>query len=236
MTLLTEKAPPDPKIEKWIKDNKKRFIDEYGKEKGIEILYAKAWKMHKENDEMNEAVLTLQQRRKRAQTLKRIKTKIVAARKRASRKIATKDKLMGRAKKLARQMLRKRLAGKMGEDYKNLSVSQKMTIDKKLEGKSALIDKLARRLFPKVRQKELDRFKKRNSVKESTEIMTDMSIVQWESFKDYIPEDKQSKTVVSLKMVEQPDGGFYWKDVKEILSDVGVSAIDLAEIKASCEK
>lgn len=43
---LFEKAPPDPKIESWIKKNKKRFIDEYGEKKGIEILYSKAWKMY----------------------------------------------------------------------------------------------------------------------------------------------------------------------------------------------
>lgn len=44
--ILLEKAPPDPKIEKWIKSNKKRFINEYGPEKGKEVLYAKAWKMY----------------------------------------------------------------------------------------------------------------------------------------------------------------------------------------------
>ena len=43
---VNEVAPPDPKIEKWIKSNKERFVKEYGKEKGMRILYAKAWKMH----------------------------------------------------------------------------------------------------------------------------------------------------------------------------------------------
>lgn len=43
---LFEKAPPDPEIEEWIKDNKQRFIDEYGKEKGMEVLYGRAWKMY----------------------------------------------------------------------------------------------------------------------------------------------------------------------------------------------
>lgn len=43
---ISEVAPPDPKIEKWIKDNKARFIKRYGKEKGEKILYGKAWNMH----------------------------------------------------------------------------------------------------------------------------------------------------------------------------------------------
>ena len=43
---ISEVAPPNPKIEKWIKANKERFIKEYGKEKGTQVLYAKAWKMH----------------------------------------------------------------------------------------------------------------------------------------------------------------------------------------------
>lgn len=39
-----------PGKEEWIKANKQRFIDRYGKEKGIKILYAKAWKDSKTNE------------------------------------------------------------------------------------------------------------------------------------------------------------------------------------------
>jgi hypothetical protein len=48
--VLDEVAPPNPKIEKWIKANKERFVKEYGKEKGIQVLYAKAWKMHGQSE------------------------------------------------------------------------------------------------------------------------------------------------------------------------------------------
>lgn len=37
-----------PGKEAWIKANKQRFIDRYGKEKGLRVLYAKAWKDVKE--------------------------------------------------------------------------------------------------------------------------------------------------------------------------------------------
>lgn len=42
---VNEKSPPGKKAEKWIKSNKKRFIDQYGKKKGMSVLYAKAWDM-----------------------------------------------------------------------------------------------------------------------------------------------------------------------------------------------
>lgn len=50
---IKESAPPSPKIEKWIKSNKKRFKDEYGSEEGEKILYSKAWKMYKEDAPTN---------------------------------------------------------------------------------------------------------------------------------------------------------------------------------------
>jgi len=43
---MFESSPKDPKIEKWIKENKKTFKDEYGDAEGERILYAKAWEMH----------------------------------------------------------------------------------------------------------------------------------------------------------------------------------------------
>ena len=43
-----------PGQEDWIKANKKRFIAQYGKEKGLRVLYAKAWKMAKEEVDLTE--------------------------------------------------------------------------------------------------------------------------------------------------------------------------------------
>lgn len=47
---VNEVAPPNPKIEAWIKANKERFYKQYGKEKGEKVLYAKAWKMHGQSE------------------------------------------------------------------------------------------------------------------------------------------------------------------------------------------
>lgn len=36
-----------PGQEEWIRKNKQRFIDQYGKDKGLSVLYATAWKRAK---------------------------------------------------------------------------------------------------------------------------------------------------------------------------------------------
>lgn len=41
--VLNEKAPPG--MEPWVKANKERFVRQYGKKKGIGVLYATAWQM-----------------------------------------------------------------------------------------------------------------------------------------------------------------------------------------------
>jgi len=41
---LDETAPEDQ--EEWVRANKKKFVEQYGKTKGLEILYATAWKRH----------------------------------------------------------------------------------------------------------------------------------------------------------------------------------------------
>ncbi len=48
---LQEKAPPDPSMERFIRKNKQEFIDRYGAEQGMEILYATAWKMYNKKNE-----------------------------------------------------------------------------------------------------------------------------------------------------------------------------------------
>lgn len=49
---LKEKAAPGQ--EDWIKSNKQRFIKQYGKDKGMEVLYATAWKRSKKNESLEQ--------------------------------------------------------------------------------------------------------------------------------------------------------------------------------------
>lgn len=49
---ITEAAAPG--MEDWITSNKDKFVDQYGKKKGLQILYATAWKLH--DKKVNEGI------------------------------------------------------------------------------------------------------------------------------------------------------------------------------------
>lgn len=117
--------------------------------------------MTEEEKTLLEYVLNFQQRRARARVMKRNKNKIKMARDRKARRLATTDQLKIRARRMAIQILRRRLAGKIGEDYKSLSVSQKIQIDKRVEAKKGLVKRIAIRLLPRVRKMEVERYRSR---------------------------------------------------------------------------
>ena len=111
-------------------------------------------------EEMFEAVLSVSARRKRAMAFKKAKSKIMRGRKIAAKKMASPEKLKLRSRKKAIEVIRKKVAGEKGTDYKNLSPSEKMSIDKKVEKKKGLIAKIAKKQFQKVKQAEKERLAK----------------------------------------------------------------------------
>ena len=120
-----------------------------------------------ESEELiNERVMTLMQRRKAGLKMRRLKFRIARARKIKRKRMATLDMLTRRARRQARNFIRKRIAGKQGEKYVDLSPSQKMAIDKRMIKKMPFINKMAKRLLPKVRQAELVRLRAARAKKE----------------------------------------------------------------------
>lgn len=119
--------------------------------------------------------LTLQQRRRRGQIMKRYKSKIMAARTRARKRKASPEKLKGRAKRKARNLMRQRFT--QGKSYGSMSPSEKMQIDKKLARISpALINRIAQRQLPVVRKAETERMSKLNSSYENVgELIEDLN-------------------------------------------------------------
>jgi len=116
-------------------------------------------------------VLNLQQRLKKKQMLKRIKGKIKLGRRRAKYRVANTDKLKKRSQKKAREVIRARVAGSLGKDYKKLPLAGRMQVDKKVEKKRDMIARLAKRMMPKVKKAEMERVKKaRSSRNEETEV------------------------------------------------------------------
>ena len=104
-------------------------------------------------------VLTVQQRRARGRVMKRLAKRIAIARKRKMRKIAGAEQLQKRAQKAAKNILRKKIAGKKGESYADLSPQQKFAIDKMVQKRAGAIPKIARKLLPKIKKAEKERIK-----------------------------------------------------------------------------
>lgn len=122
-----------------------------------------------EESDLDEA-LDRQQRRQRAITMRRYKSKIAAGRRKAARRPATMDKLKKRARKKAIEVVRQKVAQKQGANYATLDASQKAMIDKRVEKKKALVDRIAKKLVPQVRVKERERMSARRSVDEQFEL------------------------------------------------------------------
>jgi len=105
-------------------------------------------------DNVNEA-LTLQQRMKAKQTFRKNKSKIAMGRKRAEKRIANPEKLKKRARKQARRELEKKYLKDKSKD--ELSFAARQELEKKVDKKKAAIERIARKLFPKLKKAELEK-------------------------------------------------------------------------------
>ena len=101
-------------------------------------------------------VVSLQQRRKRGLKMRAIKGRLKMARERAKRRMASGEKLKQRAARKARMSMRSRMSG--GKKYSDMSASQKMAVDKRMERiPDSVIKRLAQRQLPIVRRAEIAR-------------------------------------------------------------------------------
>ena len=114
---------------------------------------------------LSEAVLNFAQRRKRGLIMRKFRTKIAASRNRAKRRMANTDKLTVRARRAAIKVVRKKVAGAKGADYANLSPSEKMMIDKRVQKRQRAIERIARKLLPTVRKAEIVRMRSMHTSK-----------------------------------------------------------------------
>ena len=128
---------------------------------------------NKTEEQLDERVLTLQQRKARARLMKRLAKKMARQRSIRKKRMADAGRLEKRARKQAIKLLRKKVAGERGQDYAKLASSERMSIDKLVDKKSAVIGKLAKRLLPKVRKAEVARVSKARTTTEETQMMTE---------------------------------------------------------------
>lgn len=114
----------------------------------------------KECVELVEA-LSVKARRKLAQRMIRMARRMAVARKKAAARFAPNANLKRRAQKMARSIFRKRLAGKRGEQYSKLGMSDKIAIDKLVDKQGKRVAKLVKRIFPAIKRAEAIRLQKR---------------------------------------------------------------------------
>jgi|TARA_R110000822_G_scaffold1367_4_gene6369 hypothetical protein len=123
-----------------------------------------------EEDDVEEdrAPLTLQQRMKRKMLMKKLAPKMARKRALAMKRKAGPQQLELRARKAAIMILRKKVAGPKGAKYATLSPSEKIGIDKRVAKKMGMVGKIARKLLPVIRKKEIARFASLNKNEEFT--------------------------------------------------------------------
>lgn len=118
---------------------------------------AKLGYTHEKPKKTNEAA-TLSQRQKMKAAFRKNKAKIALGRKKAAKKIASPEVLKKRAEKQARNIFLKKLT--KDKDRSDLSYGARQSIEKRLEKKKGAIQKLAKKLLPKVKQADREKLKK----------------------------------------------------------------------------
>jgi hypothetical protein len=141
-----------------------------------------------EIEEIEEAPLSVAQRIKRGRVSKKFAKRNQRKREIKLRRRADRGSLQKRARRGAIKLLKKRVAGKKGENYNKLSPSQKISVDKAVQKKMSQVDRISRRLLPDVKRKEGERLRRRNSNTnenfELSENVTQQQINDLEKFGD----------------------------------------------------
>jgi len=186
-----------------------------------------------------EAVLDIAARRKRAMALKRRQPVIQRQRMIALKRFASDLKLKRRARNIARDMVRFRFAGKRGGNYDKLTTSDKIAVDKQVEGRGKLISALAKRLFTRVRKREAERVSRvragiKGPMRKRTNIVAHFELSQdtfntifekvvtsqynlTEKQFDNIYNKAQSSQVPFFELLEQYQSGLSeWKEEKKV--------------------
>lgn len=128
------------------------------KEKPNYYQKLKKYVEHVEIEEEKGRVVSLQQRMRRAVIAKRNKAKLEIARKLAKKRMAGAKQLKRRSQKLAKRLVRMRAAGtQRGASYASMSTSEKLALDRMVATKSPVIQKIAKKIMPRVKQREIQR-------------------------------------------------------------------------------
>jgi hypothetical protein len=113
-----------------------------------------------DGEDVNEA-LTMQQRQKRKASFRKNKSKIKRGIEKAKKKIASPEKLKGKARKAAQKEVESKILG--GKKKADLSFSARSALEKKVKGKKGLINTLAKKKLKDVKKADRARVKNARS-------------------------------------------------------------------------
>lgn len=116
-----------------------------------------AYKLDQDLREDIDEAVDLQGRLKRKMTMARYRRKIELARNIAKKRFAKNKNIRSRALKIARNTLRKRLAGARGAHYNKLDTQSKIAIDKMLDKRRKQVKNIANKIITRVKRDEMQR-------------------------------------------------------------------------------
>ena len=99
--------------------------------------------------------LTVPQRLAKSRQMKKYKSRLKLGRQRAARRIASKEKLEKRARKKAREAILKKLTKDIPKS--DLTYARRAELEKRLDKMKSRIDRMAKKMLPKVRQAEISK-------------------------------------------------------------------------------
>ena len=117
------------------------------------------YKRKKRKVQDTEEALTVPQRLAKARAMRKYKSRLKLGRQRAARKIASKEKLETRARKKARELILKKITKDIPKS--ELTFQRRAELEKRLDKMKPRIDRLAKKMLPKVRQAELAKRRKK---------------------------------------------------------------------------
>ena len=161
-------------------------------------------------------VLTPAQRMKRSQMMRRMSKRIQRKRMIALRRMSSPEKLRKRARRHARNKLRKRFT--KGKPYSTLGMAQKTQIEKFIKSKKKVIDRLSIRLLPVMRKLEMKRLSAMKSQKEDYEPISQLiesnqyrvgSEMYYQTFNDWKESlDRDTLDAFDRELLESDIGSF----------------------------
>lgn len=152
-------------------------------------LFTAVRKGMKLDEQIDEAVLGYSQRRQRAARFRRMQQRLLRARMLQAKRAADPDRLKRRAAKLSYSFFRSRATG--GKTYGGLSTGEKIGVDTRLQKSVPAIRKLAARLIPLARRKDIQHRQSMSMHRneELNQIFAESFVIE----KTKVPQDSQIK-------------------------------------------